>query len=267
MWSDQMKLTVLASGSKGNATYLETPSTKLLIDVGISHRQIKKRMADQGYDIDRLDAIVITHEHTDHIKGLTVTLKRHPIPVYVTEKTYHHMYFKTKENIDASLMQYVTTYETFTINELQVTPFRVSHDAEDTVGYVFEEAGKKLVYVTDIGYLPKTDLPLLKNADAYVFESNYDVTLLFTSNRPFYLKQRIDSVKGHMSNTDSAYNMTQLIGEKTKHIILAHPSRECNTKELALSTYTEVFTDYGIDINRFNVVVAHQDIPTKLIEL
>ncbi|MEC9485589.1 MAG: MBL fold metallo-hydrolase [Candidatus Izemoplasma sp.] len=262
-----MKLTVLASGSKGNATYLETASAKLLIDVGISHRQIKKRMADQGLIIDELDAILITHEHTDHIKGLTVTLKRHPIPVYVTEKTYQHMYFKTKDNIDARLMQFITTYETFIIKGVSITPFRVSHDAEDTVGYVFEEAGKKLVYATDIGYLPKADLPLLKNADAYIFESNYDVTLLFTSNRPFYLKQRIDSVKGHMSNTDSAYNMTQLIGSNTRHIILAHPSRECNTKELALKTYTEVFTDYGIDMTRYNVVVAHQDIPTDIIEL
>ncbi|MCF7925872.1 MAG: MBL fold metallo-hydrolase, partial [Candidatus Izimaplasma sp.] len=216
-----MKVTVLASGSKGNATYLETPTTKLLIDVGISHRQIYRRMLDQALTLDQVDAILITHEHTDHIKGLTVTLKRHPMPVFLTKETYHHMYFKTKENVEATHIQFIEVQLSFYINNLKITPFRVSHDAEDTVGFVFEEEGKKMVYATDIGYLPKNDIPLLKNADFYVFEANYDVTLLFTSNRPFYLKQRIDSVKGHMSNTDSAYNMTQLIGNKTKHIVLA----------------------------------------------
>jgi phosphoribosyl 1,2-cyclic phosphodiesterase len=262
-----MKLTVLASGSKGNATFVQTPSATILIDVGISHRQVKRRLIDQGLSLDTLDAILITHEHTDHIKGLNVTLKHHSVPVFVTKRTYQNMFFKTKENIDESLMTFITPYETFKVNNCTITPFRVSHDAEDTVGYVLEEDGKKLVYVTDVGYLPKTDYPLLQNANGYVFESNYDVTLLFTSNRPFYLKQRIDSVKGHMSNTDSAYNMTQLIGVNTTHIILAHPSRECNTKEHALNTYKEVFSDYGIDMSSFKLVVASQDIPTPFFKL
>jgi phosphoribosyl 1,2-cyclic phosphodiesterase len=99
-----------------------------------------------------------------------------------------------------------------------------------------------------------------------VFESNYDVTLLFTSSRPFYLKQRIDSVKGHMSNADTAYNLAQLVGPKTKHIILAHPSRECNTKELALETIHEVFDEYAIDKSDLLIQVATQDIPTQVIE-
>ena len=104
-------------------------------------------------------------------------------------------------------------------------------------------------------------------ADIYIFESNYDVTMLFTSSRPFYLKQRIDSVKGHMSNTDSAYNLAQLVRDNTSHIILAHRSRECNTDELVRQTYSDVFQEYVISLDRFEVVVAHQDIPTKLFEL
>jgi phosphoribosyl 1,2-cyclic phosphodiesterase len=148
-----------------------------------------------------------------------------------------------------------------------VYPLSISHDASDAVGYVIYHKDKKLVYITDIGYLPQKDYELLSNADMYVFESNYDVTLLFTSNRPFYLKQRIDSVKGHLSNTDSAYNLAQLVGPNTRHIILAHPSRECNTKELALETINEVFAEYGIDQSNMTIEVATQDIPTTLYEL
>ena len=262
-----MKFTVLASGSKGNCTYIKTKSAKLIIDAGITHRQMMRRLHNLNLDLDHLDGILITHEHTDHVKGLNVTLKHHEVPVYISRKTFDNIHFKSRENIDESLIKDVFAYEPFMINNLKITPFSVSHDAEDTMGYVLEEDGKKFVYVTDIGYLPKSDYPLLQNAHGYVFESNYDVTLLFTSNRPFYLKQRIDSVKGHMSNMDSAYNMSQLIGINTSHIILAHPSQECNTEKHVLDTYHEVFDDYGIDIDAYNLCVAKQDIPTKVFKL
>ena len=195
------------------------------------------------------------------------TLKRNPVPVFLTEATYENMYFKTKSNIDIEHMNFIEPYNDFYIKDTTITPIRVSHDASDAVGYVVNHIDKKLVYLTDIGYLPKNDYEILSNADMYVFESNYDVTMLFTSQRPFYLKQRIDSVKGHMSNTDSAYNMTKLIGDKTKYIILAHPSRECNNKEVALETYQTVFTDYGIDFTKYKIVVASQDIPTDIFEI
>ena len=115
--------------------------------------------------------------------------------------------------------------------------------------------------------MPQRDHELFKGADIYIFESNYDVTMLFTSNRPFYLKQRIDSVKGHMSNTDSAYNLAQLVRPNTKHIILAHRSRECNTDELVHETYKNVFSEYGLQSDDYNITVAKQDNPTKLFKL
>lgn len=260
-----MKITVLASGSGGNATYLESNNTKLLIDCGISYRQITKRLQDRELTVDGLDAILITHEHTDHIKGLDVTLRRNPdVTTYLTEKTHQGMFYKAKENIDTNQLSFVTPYLPFMIDDIEVTPLSISHDSSDAVGYVLRLEGKKVVYITDIGYLPVSDHDALRDADVYIFESNYDVTMLYTSSRPFYLKQRIDSVKGHMSNTDSAYNLTQLVGEHTKKIILAHRSKECNTDQCVLDTYHNVFGDYDLDASTFDIEVAHQDIPTKL---
>ncbi len=261
-----MKLTVLGSGSKGNTTYLELGNTKLLIDAGLSYKQITKRLSDNNLDLEGLNGVLITHEHSDHIAGLNVLLKRNDTSVYLTEETFESFYYKHAENIKEDQVSYITPSEEFMINDVTILPISVSHDASDAVGYIIKGEGKKIVYITDTGYLPKKDHDILRNADAYVFESNYDVTMLFTSNRPFYLKQRIDSVKGHMSNTDSAYNLSQIVGDKTKHIILAHPSRECNTKELASDTLKEVFSDYGLNVSDYTIIVATQDIPTEILE-
>lgn len=262
-----MKITVLASGSGGNTTYFESLNTKILIDCGITYKQIVQRLRTKELNLDNLDGILITHEHTDHIKGLDVTLRKHDTICYLTEDTFKGANYKVQENVQESQLSFITPFEPFVINEVEILPISVSHDSSDAVGYIIYAEGKKFVYITDVGYLPKRDHLVLKNADMYIFESNYDVTLLFTSRRPFYLKQRIDSVKGHMSNSDSAYNLSQLVGDKTKHIVLAHRSKECNTNELALEAYNEVFKEYGLDTDDFGIIVAHQDIPTKVFEL
>ena len=262
-----MKITILASGSGGNVTYLESNNTKILIDCGITYKQITTRLKTHDLNLDNIAGILITHEHTDHIKGLDVTLRRHDTMCYVTEETHNGMYYKAKDNLHPSKITHIVTNEPFMINDIEITPFSISHDASDAVGYIIKAEDKMVVYVTDIGYLPARDHDMLRNADMYIFESNYDVTMLFTSARPFYLKQRIDSVKGHMSNNDSAYNLAQLVGDKTKQIVLAHRSRECNSDEHVLTTSNEVFTDYGLDINDYNLVVAKQDYPTQLFNL
>lgn len=262
-----MRTIVLASGSGGNITYVEHKQTTILIDCGISYRQIVQRLKDNQLTLDHLNGILITHEHGDHIRGLDVLLKRHEIIAYMTEDTYLGIPLRVRQNLDPSKIAFITPYEEFTLRDLTITPASISHDASDAVGYIIQFDGKKLVYVTDIGYLPKRDHKLFAGANMYIFESNYDVTMLFTSKRPFYLKQRIDSVKGHMSNTDSAYNLAQLVSEQTTYIVLAHRSKECNTNELVLSTYRDVFQEYGLQLDDFTVIVAHQDIPTTIFEL
>ena len=262
-----MKFSVIGSGSKGNVTYLETKNTKILIDCGLSFKQINVRLKNQDLSLEDLDGVLITHEHSDHVAGLDVLLRRTETTVYLTETTFDSLNFRVKENLSQSQVSFITPFEKLIINDCEILPFSISHDASDAVGFVIYAEGKKIVYITDIGYLPIKDFELLENADAYIFESNYDVTMLFTSDRPFYLKQRIDSVKGHMSNNDSAYNMAKLVGDKTKQIVLAHPSRECNTAQVAIETYDEVFNDYGLKITDYNLVVATQDIPTKLFKI
>ncbi|MFP4078537.1 MAG: MBL fold metallo-hydrolase, partial [Candidatus Izemoplasmataceae bacterium] len=155
----------------------------------------------------------------------------------------------------------------FEIGDLKVTPVRTSHDAAHGFGFVFEENGKRLVYMTDTGYLDERDFHLLQNADLYIFESNYDVAMLYESERPHHLKQRIDSVKGHLSNTDSAYYLSRLVGDRTTHIVLAHPSEDCNTEACALSTLRGVFASYELDIDRYDVHVATQHTPTPTFTL
>jgi len=262
-----MNVTVLASGSGGNVTYFESGTTKLLIDCGITYRQIIQRLSTHNLDLTNLDGILITHEHSDHIKGLDVTLKRHDTTFFLTKDTFLGMHNRVRDNLNTNQAFFIDPFQAITIGDVIVTPISISHDASDAVGYVIEAEGKKLVYVTDIGYLPQRDHELFEGADIYIFESNYDVTMLFTSNRPFYLKQRIDSVKGHMSNTDSAYNLAQLVRPNTKHIILAHRSRECNTDELVHETYKNVFSEYGLQSDDYNITVAKQDNPTKLFKL
>lgn len=261
-----MRLCVLASGSKGNVTYFESGKTKILIDCGLSFRQLQLRLKNNDLSIDTLDGILITHEHTDHVAGIDVLLKRIDTTCYLTENTYQALHPKVSQNVKEKQISFIIPSEEFMIDDVKIVPISISHDAQDAVGYIIYAEGKKIVYVTDIGYLPIKDIETFANADFYVFESNYDITMLFTSDRPFYLKQRIDSVKGHMSNNDSAYNMTKLIGENTKQIILAHPSRECNLADVAINTYDEVFKDYGLKITDYNLVVATQDVPTKVYE-
>jgi len=266
-WSDGMDITVLASGSKGNATIVQTKQTTLLIDAGISHLQVRKRIVNHGLDVKSIDGVFVTHEHSDHIKGLDVLVRKEQCVSYMTKDTFSALPHALQETLSQVGLVLIEPYQGIKHGDIDLIPFSVSHDSSDAVGYVLYSQGKKLVYCTDIGYLPDRDFDLLKGANAYIFEANYDVTLLFTSARPFYLKQRIDSVKGHMSNTDSAYNMASLVGVNTSHIILAHPSEECNTAELALETYKEVFEEYDKNIEDYNVLVASQVDGAKTIKI
>ena len=138
-----MKLCVLASGSKGNVTYFETNNTKILIDCGLSYRQLKKRLDDNNLSIDTMDGVLITHEHTDHVAGIDVLLKKIDTVCYLTEKTYHALHPKVKLNIKEKQTSFITPNEGFMINDIEILPLSISHDAKDAVGYVFTLKVKK----------------------------------------------------------------------------------------------------------------------------
>ena len=229
---------VVGSGSKGNATLLFDEETLIQIDMGLPMRRITAALESIKKNKSDLQGILITHEHTDHIKNLS--MYKGKVPIYASKGTID--YFDHE----------VVPFDSFEIGTLSVIPFMTSHDAANPVGYVIISGKTKLVYLTDSGYVPEESLDYLKDADYYIMESNHDLKMLMKSNRPAVLKRRIKGDEGHLSNVDSAIYLSELVGPKTKEIYLAHLSEECNLPELALEAYRKTFkkkeVPYDIDI-------------------
>jgi phosphoribosyl 1,2-cyclic phosphodiesterase len=228
---------VVGSGSKGNATLLFDEETLIQIDMGLPMRRITAALESIEKNKSDLQGILITHEHTDHIKNLS--MYKGKVPIYASKGTID--YFDHE----------VVPFDSFEIGTLSVIPFMTSHDAANPVGYVVISGKTKLVYLTDSGYVPEESLDYLKDADYYIMESNHDLKMLMKSNRPAVLKRRIKGDEGHLSNVDSAIYLSELVGPKTKEIYLAHLSEECNLPELALEAYRKTFKKKEVpyDIN------------------
>lgn len=224
-----MKVKVLASGSKGNSTYIESNGYRLLIDIGISFSYLCNQLEKINVEPKELNAILITHAHGDHTKGLQSLIKRNNIPVYVTEK----MVPDIEEFIPQSTIRILAPKNE--IGPFQVECIPTSHDVEST-GYLINDERVSLVYITDTGYINRKYLKLLVNKEMYIMESNHDEKMLMDGPYPFILKQRIIGDKGHLSNTIAAHYLNEIVGEKTKYIVLAHLSEHNNTEELAYET-------------------------------
>ena len=252
-----MKVCVLSSGSKGNTTYIETKETKILIDCGNSSKYILTKLQELNIDPQEIDAILITHVHVDHIKGLQVLIKHINPTIYMTKKMY-------------SYLDYVDNYkfidnETFQIKDVNIEVIKTSHDTEDSVGYIVNNDKRSVVYITDTGYINKKYFDILSNRDIYIFESNHDIEMLNNGRYPFELRQRILSDKGHLSNYDSAKYLSKFIGNNTKKIILAHLSEENNTEALALNALNDRLNKEKIAFN--NIIIAKQNKETELITI
>ena len=238
-----MKFSVLASGSTGNSTYIETASVKLLIDIGTSSLYVEKNLKDMEVNPSEINAIIITHTHVDHISGLRVFLKKYHPVLYITKKMYKDLKDAIGDN------EYYFIDDKFFIGDISITPVSLSHDAPDIRGYLLESNGKSIVHITDTGYINSKYIDLLKNKNAYIFESNHDIKMLMDGKYQFHLKQRILSDKGHLSNKDSSYYLSKLIGDNTEEVVLIHLSKDNNTPELAYSTFKEMIksTPYKVD--------------------
>ena len=251
-----MKVSVLSSGSKGNTTYIETDNAKILIDLGNTTKYVKEKLEDFGVEPSDLSAILITHTHVDHIKGLKVFEKKYDVPIYATD-----IMLKELEYIN----NYCLLEDEFDINDIHINVIKTSHDTDDSRGYVITNNGKSIVYITDTGYINKKYFDLLSNRNLYIMESNHDVEMLTNGKYPFQLKQRILSDKGHLSNYDSAKYLSSFIGNNTKYILLAHLSEENNTEELAYETLISRLTKENKIID--NIIITKQDMETELITL
>lgn len=252
-----MKICVLASGSKCNSTYIETSSHKILIDMGTSLKYTKESLEKIGIDIKDIDTILITHSHSDHTKGLEAYTKKYDAKIYIEEATF--------KELGIELPNYELITEDFKLDNLYIEVVRLSHDTASTIGYVINEDDKSMVYITDTGYINKKYLDKIRNKDLYIMESNHDVEMLMTGKYQYHTKIRIVGDYGHLSNTDSAKYLSNVIGDNTKYILLAHLSHENNTKEKAYETLKNKLDDNKQYVNR--IIITSQDEISEVITL
>ncbi|MDD4299783.1 MAG: MBL fold metallo-hydrolase [Methanomicrobium sp.] len=230
-----MKITVLASGSKGNCTYIEGESGALLIDAGLSAKETFRRLLAAGGNPELIKGILITHEHSDHIKGLDVLARRLDVPVFATQGTLWQFEDKRCSDKDIS-MRACRTDERFELDGFEIEPFSTYHDACDPCGFCISENGSKLGFCTDTGHITNKMSDKLCSCDAVVIESNHCPLMLETGPYPKFLKERIRDVnRGHLSNT-AASEFIQKTGGDVGKFILAHLSEENNTPVKALET-------------------------------
>jgi phosphoribosyl 1,2-cyclic phosphodiesterase len=234
-----MRICTLASGSSGNSLYIESESARVLVDAGISLRQIGLKLRKLGVDISDIDAVIVTHEHSDH----TVALPNIGAPVHVAKATVHLWHNKV------GLLREFDTDAPFTIKDLLITPFSVPHDALDPVGFSIESGnGEKIGVVTDIGSVTALVRERLRGSSALVLEFNHDNDILLYSHYPWDLKQRIRGRLGHLSNNQASELLSDLVHSGLKHIVLAHLSRVNNRPEVAFASASSVLrkSDVGM---------------------
>ena len=223
-----MKIKILASGSKGNCSIVLCEQTNLIIDMGISYLTLKRSLEENSLSFSDFSGILITHCHKDHIKGLSSLIKHTNIPVYIPKDMYESL----KDFVPYPNCKFLE--EQSTINDVKIELIHTSHDAPSSVGFIIEHNGKSLVYVTDTGYINRKYLSKMIGKDIYIIESNHDEIMLMDGPYPRFLKERVISDKGHLSNNTTARYLKKIVGPKTKKIVLAHLSETNNTKEKAL---------------------------------
>ncbi|MEH7451396.1 MBL fold metallo-hydrolase [Gottfriedia acidiceleris] len=260
-----LHFSVLASGSTGNALYVGTEKTKLLVDTGLSGKAMESLFKEINRDIKEVSGILVTHEHSDHIKGLGVLARRYQIPIYANEKTWKAMNHLIGE-IPTEQKFIFNMETTIQFGDIEVESFGVSHDAAEPMFYVFHHNEKKFVTITDTGYVSDRMKGIISNADMYIFESNHDVEMLRMGRYPWSIKRRILSDVGHVSNEDAALAMSDVIGDKTKRIYLAHLSQDNNMKELARMSVTQTLEGKGFEVGmHFEIHDTDPQKPTDIV--
>ncbi len=243
-----MKFNIIASGSKGNATIVTYKQTNILIDMGISLTRLTEGLKEFNLEVKDIDAALFTHDHADHINGIN----------FLSPKIMYAL----RGTLDSTLSHVVEPFIPFIVGDFKITAFPTSHDATNPCGFILEAGGEKLTYVTDTGVFLEESKDIASNPDYLVIESNHDIKMLLKTNRPYELINRIMSEHGHLCNEDSAIATLELIGDKTKQIILAHLSEEANTPEVALAAYSKIFRHFNVNINKYEVKCANQWVST-----
>ena len=262
-----MKVCLLTSGSIGNVVVIEHENESLLIDFGVSFKKFNELIAQTSLDKAKIKNILVTHEHSDHVKGIGVASRRLDLQVWATEATADAIHDKDLMTDRDNPIEYVSSYQNYEIAGFKITPFPLSHDAANPVGYIIERDGKKVVWLTDTGYVSKQVMDAVRGADLYIMELNHNVDILLSTNRPWKLKQRILSDYGHLSNEDGAYTFSQIMSENTRHVFIAHISQEGNLPNIALDTMKEVLKEQRIDTSKLSIHMTYPLSPSKIVEI
>lgn len=243
----------LASGSKGNSIYLGSQKAKILIDIGICHKELLARLNDIGVDLNDIDAILITHEHIDHIEGLKTLTQKVDIPVFANSETAKGIHLNLKVMPKFKIF---TTDETFEFKDLIIHPFSIQHDTLDPVAFVIKTGNIKIGICTDLGFVTSLVKKNLEMCDYLYIEANHDVNMLFASRRPDALKKRIIGRQGHLSNIECVDLIRSVVHPGLKQIYLAHLSGECNSKDLSKALIEGFLLKHN---PQTKVSIAHQD--------
>ena len=250
----------------GNCLYVESENTKLLIDAGVSLKKIEKGLETIKVNPSSLDGILITHEHSDHIQSLGNLSKKFNLPVYANSETFDAMPKQT-DKISAENINKFKISEKFEINDIEITPFSIPHDAVNPCGFNISNNSKKLSIATDIGHMTKDILKKLEDSKFILLESNYDTEVLKYSKYPYLLKQRIAGPNGHLSNEIASKVINYLLQGNLKTAMLGHLSKESNFPELAYQTVVDELISSGTDVSKLNLSVASRDKVGKLIHI
>jgi phosphoribosyl 1,2-cyclic phosphodiesterase len=259
-----LRYSVLASGSTGNAIYIETEEVKILVDAGLTGKQIEGLFEQIGETPKDLNAILVTHEHSDHVKGLGVLARRYQIPVYANGKTWVEI-DRLCGKIDMEQKFHFEREKSLHMGDLEIESYGVSHDAAEPMAFCFYHGGKKLSLSTDMGYVSDRIKRTLQDSDVIIFESNHDIEMVRMCHYPWNIKRRILSDVGHLSNEAAGEALTDIICDRTKKIYLAHLSKDNNMRDLARMTVHQILEQKGIDVG--GTVTLHDTYPDKSTKL
>ena len=255
----------LYSGSSGNCSFVGTDNINILIDCGESQKKILTALESIGTNINQINAIVVTHEHSDHVKTLGAISKKYNIPVYANEKTFNNMPEQT-ELIKEENRKIFNTDDHFEIGDLQIHPFHIPHDAAEPCGYNIYSENNKISIATDIGHMDNSILKKLEESKFLLLESNYEPEILKYAKYPYYLKRRISGPNGHLSNQEASDTIIKLLSTGVNNIMLGHLSKETNFPELAYKTVMDEIINNKIN-NNLTLNVASRIKPSDIINI
>ncbi|TCS95517.1 MBL fold metallo-hydrolase [Hazenella coriacea] len=259
-----MKFSVLASGSTGNSLFIETEQTRILVDVGLSGKQLENRLQQIGVDASTISAIFVSHEHIDHVRGLGVMSRRYQIPIYMNEATWSNLPTSVGQ-IPEEVQNIFETGASLDFHDIHIESIPISHDAAEPMGFFFGQGEERLAICTDLGYVNQRIVDQVTGVDTLIWESNHDVEMLRMGAYPWNVKRRILSDVGHLSNEDSGAALTEIVKGIGEHIYLAHLSKDNNISELAHLTVKNILEETGMKVGRdVHLWATYDDRPTPL---